>query len=528
MKLRLVQLLLFCCWCAADAFGQGAPPAAPPATERATVSANNTTTRTHVERFSTPEVRAERAEAEASTKLTADPNDAASLNARALARIHLGRYAEAHQDLQRAVTLQPNSADYRANLSHLLWKLGRPAEAVSAARAALQLDDKNFTAHYQLGRFLLLLGGDAKQLEEAARHLLRALEIDPRRSEVRFDLLTVYRTLGDAAQAIKQLKLLEDARPSDPRVVYASALLASDRADLNEAIRGFREALRLDPNLYGARQDLGLAYLKLKRWPEAVEAFAELARRQADSVEAAYFHALSLYNAGRIGDAEGEARRALRLEAGAAAAHTLLGIILASRGGSDVEANEALAQAVALNPSSFDAQFYLGRVRYALRDYAGAAASLRAAVALDARHPEARFFLGSALEAAGESEAALAEYQELVRIDPQSSVGQVGLGALLVKQGKTDEAIAALKRAISIDPKNFEAHWALGRSLMLAERFAEAADALNVATSLLPDRPDAHYQLGLALRRLGRAEEAARQFALVERLNAEFRARTKK
>ncbi|MDQ3585889.1 MAG: tetratricopeptide repeat protein [Pyrinomonadaceae bacterium] len=523
MKVRLVQLFITCCGCAvAQAFGQNVPSAAtPPGAGHATVVAP----RTHVERFSTPEARAERAEAEATAKLSANANDAGALNARALSRIHLGRYAEAHQDLQRAVALQPASADYRANLSHLLWKLGRPVEAVSAARAALHIDDKNFTAHYQLGRFLLL-GGDAKQLSDAAQHLRRALELDPRRSEVRFDLLTVYRALGDTANAGAQLNLLQAARPADPRVIYADALLASDRGDMAAAIRNLREALRLDPSLHGARQDLGLAFVKLKQWPEAVETFSDLSRRQADSVEAAYLHALALFNAGRVPAAEQEARRALRLNAGAAAAHTLLGIILASRGGADAEAGEALAQAVSLNPASFDAHLYLGRVQYALQDYAGAVASLRAALQLDGRHAEARFFLGTALEAAGDSAAALKEYEELVRFDSPSPYGLTGLGVLQMKQGKTEEAIDTLRRVTALDERNFEAHWALGRALALAERFNEAIESLQKAVALIPDRADAHYQLGLALRRVGRTEEAAREFALVERINKEFRSRT--
>lgn len=344
---------------------------------------------------------------------------------------------------------------------------------------------------------------------------------------MRFDLLTAYRTLGDSGQALAQLKLLEDARPSDPRVTYIDALLASDRNDMNAAINGFREALRQDPTLFGAWQDLGLAYIKLGRWNEAVETFSELAKRQPDTVEVAYFYALSLFNSGRAGEAEREARRALRIDAGTSAAHTLLGIILASRGGADAEAAESLSQAAALDPTSFDAHFYLGRVQYALRDYQAAAKALRTAITLNARHAEARFFLGTTLESAGESEAALVEYQELVKIDPQSAIGQVGLGASLVKQGKIDEAIAALGRAITLNPKIFEAHWALGRALALAERFDEAIKALQTAVALAPDRPDAHYQLGLALRRAGRTDEAAREFAIVERINAEFRARTK-
>jgi tetratricopeptide (TPR) repeat protein len=473
-------------------------------------------------------VRAERAERDADAKLLANSNDVEALNARAYARMSVGRYTEAYEDLRRAVALKPASAEYHASLGYTLWKIGRHAEAIEAERRAVKLDDKNFTAHYQLGRFLLFTGGQNKaQLTEAATHLRRALELDPRRSEVRFDLLTAYRTLGDAAQAFAQLKLLEDARPSDPRVTYIDALLASDRNDMNAAINGFREALRQDPTLFGAWHDLGLAYIKLGRWNEAVETFGGLAKRQPDAVDVSYFYALSLFNAGRATEAETEARRALRLDAGTSAAHTLLGIILASRGGADAEAAESLSQAAALDPSSFDAHFYLGRVQYALRDYQAAVKSLRAAVLLNARHAEARFFLGTSLESAGESESALVEYQELVKIDPQSAIGQVGLGALLVKQGKLDEAIAALGRAAILNPKIFEAHWALGRALALAERFNEAIETLKTAVALSPDRADAHYQLGLALRRASRTEEAAREFAIVERINAEFRARTK-
>lgn len=515
MRVRFLQFFIICFSSAAPIFAQTPAP--------------SPTVRSHVERFSTPQVRAERTEIDATAKLASNPNNVETLNARAYARMSLGRYKEAYEDLKRAVALNPTNAEYHASLGYTLWKMRLPTEAIEAERRAIKLDDKNFTAHYQLGRFLIFTaGGNPQQLTEAATHLRRALEIDPRRSDVRFDLLTAYRTLGDSAQAVAQLKLLEDARPSDPRVTYIGALLASDRGNLEAAITSFREALRQDPTLFGALQDLGLAYIKLGRWTDAIETFTELSKRQPDVVEVAYFYALSLFNAGRVAEAEREARRALRLDAGAAAAHTLLGIILASRGGADMEAGEALSQAIALDPASFDAQFYLGRVQYALRDFSSAAKSLRAAVNLNQKHPEARFFLGTTLEAAGESDAALIEYQRLVEIDPNSAIGQVGLGALQVKQGKIDEAITILRRALSLDPKIFEAHWALGRALMLAERFPEAIESLKSAVALLPDRADAHYQLGLALRRAGRAEEAKSEFAIVERLNAEFRTRTLK
>lgn len=482
--------------------------------------------RSHVERFSTPEAQAETLEREADAKLKANPNDAGALNSRALARMRLGRYAEALEDMRGAVAVEPKQAEYHANRGFALWKLGRLDEAAAAERFALTLDADNFTANAQLGRFLLT-GGNKENLKESVVFLRRALQTAPQRYEVRFDLLNAYRALGDAAQANAQLALLQQARPSDPRVVYTEALLAADRNNFEDAVALFRRALALDADFTFAQQDLGLALIKLARWSEAAEALSALVKAQPDSAEAAYLHALALYNAGRKDEAEREARRVFRINAGAAEAHALLGIILASRGGTaaNLEAAESLSQAVALDPNSFDANFYLGRVQYATQDYAAAIATLKRAVALDERHAEARFFLGTAFEKAGDSNSALVEYERLVALDPNSGIGLTGRGAVLVKQGKLDEAVAALQRAVALDDKNFEAHFALGRALALSERYVDSVAQLQQAVALLPERADARYQLGLSLRRLGRTAEAAREFETVNRLNAEFRSR---
>jgi tetratricopeptide (TPR) repeat protein len=508
MKVKGKVLVLVMLWCASATHAQTSPTAAP--------------MRSHAERFSTSEAKAEKIEINATTKLQTNPQDAAAFNERALARVRLHRYEEAYVDLSQAVELKPGDASYQANLGYVLWKLGRAGEAVAAERAALRLDDRNYTAHYQLGSFLLRLG-DSRDLEESAAQFRRALELDPRQYDVRFELIAVYRLLKDSTRAISQLLLIQDARPSDARVAYVRGLLAADRDDFPAAVNDFREALDRDRTLVGAWQDLGLAYVKLDRWADAVQAFAELSEQRADSVEAAYLHALALYNVQQHEAAEKESRRALRLNPGAADAYTLLGMILASRGNANAEAGEALSQAVALDAKNYDAVFNLGRVQYADKDYSGAVRSFRSATTLHPKSAEARFFLGTLLEINGDSAAALLEYEQLVKLDPNSVFGQVGLGALLLKQDKKAEAIAALQRAITIDAHNFEARWSLGRALILSERYAQAIETLQVAVGLEPKRVDAHFQLGQALKRLGRTEAANREFAIVEKLNLEFR-----
>src|SRR5437667_4409401 len=314
----------------------------------ASVSAQQPRERSHVERFSTPEAKAGRDETEASAKLAANPNDDQALSSRAIARIRLGRYHEAFEDARRAVSLKPADSDYQANLGYVLWKLGRPEEAINAERTALKLNPKNTTAHYQLGRFLLRLG-QQKDLNEAVGELRKALELDPRQYEVRFELIGAYRELGNLAEAAAQLDVLQVSRPTDPRVFYVTGLLDTDRTDLNSALKNFNEAITRDPTMFAAWQDLGLAYMKANRWTDAMNAFAELVRRQPNSVEAAYFHALALYNSDKTSEAESEVRRALRAGYCTADAATVLRIILTPRHNANRSAAEPLFKGITLN-----------------------------------------------------------------------------------------------------------------------------------------------------------------------------------
>ncbi|MGI9068843.1 MAG: tetratricopeptide repeat protein [Pyrinomonadaceae bacterium] len=438
--------------------------------------------RSHVERFSTPQMLAERAETDATSKLATNPDDAEALNSRALTRMRLGRYNEAHEDLRRAIALKPTNAEYQANLGYVLWKLGRATEAISAERAALKLDDKNFTAHYQLGRFLLL-SGDPKLLSEAAAHLRRALEIDPRRPDVRFDLLTAYRALGETAQAIGQLKVLKDVRPSDTRVTYAEALLSSDRGDMNAAIDGLREAVRLDPTLLGAWRDLGLAYIKLNRWAEAVETFAELTRRQTDSVEAAYLHALALYNARRFTEAESAARRALRLDASATAVHTLLDMIRNSTG-ANVEPTAARTYTAPRSSVASNSQAStvndIGRANDEFVD----------------QDAHALFKLATELARNGQYERAARLFTRVNELLPHTFEVLYNFGVTLYNLNRNDEAARALAEAADLNPSPADTHFWLAMTASARNDHANAIEEFKHAIEREPNRAEYHYLLG--------------------------------
>ena len=69
------------------------------------------------------------------------------------------------------------------------------------------------------------------------------------------------------------------------------------------AIQHYKEAVRLDPRLPGLHLNLGLAYFKSNRLPEAAAAFEEAVRADGNSFQARALLGMSYYGCARYADA---------------------------------------------------------------------------------------------------------------------------------------------------------------------------------------------------------------------------------
>jgi Tfp pilus assembly protein PilF len=79
--------------------------------------------------------------------------------------------------------------------------------------------------------------------------------------------------------------------PQEPRTQeavqrYNAGVGALARRDLEHALYQFRQAIRLNPNLVEAHQNLGITLLELRQPGEAAEAFAKALELQPDNLEA--------------------------------------------------------------------------------------------------------------------------------------------------------------------------------------------------------------------------------------------------
>jgi protein O-GlcNAc transferase len=481
----------------------------------------NSPERSHQERFAPPARAMEKAEADLTAKLAANPKDASLLGSRGLVRLQLNKMPDALADLRDASDAAPSSAQLHINLAYGLLLDQKLGESIAEARKALALEEKSYAAHALLGRALLASGGNSK---EPIEQFQRSLELYPDQPDLRFELVNALRTGKDFPAAGVQLRILKDQLPpGDARLEYAQGTLSADLGYPEAAVASFRRALQINPASQVVRQDLGATLVRIGRWSEAAATLGPLAMSQPNSYQMAYLNALALQNSQHSREAEVEARRALTLDVDSADAHTLLGLALSSQGQYD-EAIHELTRAAELAPNSFDAEFYLGRTLYARSDTAGAAATLQKAVNLRPEDAEARFLLGTILEVSGDREGAISEYQELQRTNPNDPRGFLGLGGILGKSGELEEALVQLRKAHELNPGGFEANMALGRVLAKAGKFEQSISYLLEAAKLSPVSPEVHYQLALSLEHAGRKSEATKEFAEVDRLNRQRRA----
>ena len=218
----------------------------------------------------------------------------------------LGKLEVAAREFERAVTLDPGSAEACLALGVTRKRLLLEDEAYPMLTRAVELAPEDPTARYQLA-LELLRRGDASG---AASHLLRAHEGQPRNQAILYNLTRALFKAGRRDEA------------AGYRAKLASMIAASDRAREHEldtarrhaeavrldqagrhaaAIDMYRSVLEYEPLNAVARRNLALALGRMGRWAEGIEELEAILRDDPDDAETARARGIMLDRARRDG-----------------------------------------------------------------------------------------------------------------------------------------------------------------------------------------------------------------------------------
>jgi len=142
-------------------------------------------------------------------------------------------------------------------------------------------------------------------------------------------------------------------------------------------------------------------------------------------------------------------------------------------------AKSCLITAITDDPTSEEAQFFLGLFYYNQNDFKLAISPLQAARTLSPKSPLPVFYLAMTEEALGDATQASDLYQRAETLSlgksPQSASILVAYGRFLLSLGRVQDAVEKYRRAIEEDPESRDAHYEL------AKEFDQEGDCKNAA-----------------------------------------------
>jgi Flp pilus assembly protein TadD len=187
---------------------------------------------------------------------------------------HRGSFAEAIENFEAALRMNPNDADAHSALGFAFAVEGRLREAFEQFDQGLRLRPRLATAHTGLG-LLLARQGD---LSAAADHFRRALESDSRDAQAHTNLGLILKKWGQWGEAATHFRQAVQVDPESEQAQHQWGLALAEQGELTEAAIHLRAAVRINPRNAQAHQSLGEALLRQGQTDEAEEHFKEARR----------------------------------------------------------------------------------------------------------------------------------------------------------------------------------------------------------------------------------------------------------
>ncbi|MGN0362914.1 MAG: tetratricopeptide repeat protein [Bilifractor sp.] len=274
---------------------------------------------------------------------------------------------------------------------------------------------------------------------------------------------------------------------------YAKGISALASEDYNTAISDFQTAIDTDGQDAEGYRGIGIAYLKLGNYAEAVDAFSKslnairypgqnqdfredvlLYQAQAYVEEAQYDNAMTIYNElldskehageayllrGRLyalenkfGQAGQDFQKAVELDDSYDVYMEIYNIY--TEGNRQADGTAFLKEVLNKKPSDADDYYQMGKVCYVLKDYENAENYLKTAI--EKKAAGAAALLGRVYLDAGDYDGATTFFQSCIDDGTGVSLGYNGLALIDILQGKYDDALQNVQSGLDTNEKDYQ------------------------------------------------------------------------
>jgi tetratricopeptide (TPR) repeat protein len=359
--------------------------------------------------------------------------------------------AKANEHLERAVRLNPNSAEARTNLAANLSRLGKLGPAEEQFRKAAQLEPENFDANHNLGEVYVRAG----KIADATPFLEKAQRIDPSSYDNGYDLSLAY-LLTDHTKDARELihALLQQKNTAELHNLLAE--VEEKDGNFVTAANEFEIAAHMDPsesNLFDWASEL-LVHRTLE---PSIEIFRQATERYPQSSRLAIGLGMALYSLGKYDDAVVSLLHATDLSPSDPRIYPFLSRAYDSSPGQADEVIKRFRRFAELQPRNGRALYY-----YAMSLWKGKRAQ---DPSLDLHQIESLL-------------------TKSIELDPTLADAQLQLGNLYSDQSRYADAIPHYKRALELNTDLADAHYRLGQAYVRTGEKDRAQQELQVYQQL--------------------------------------------
>ncbi len=317
---------------------------------------------------------------------------------------------------------------------------------------------------------------------------------------------------GRLKEAEAQYRKILRSAPDDAETLYSLGMLNYELGRKAPARDFLSNAVRRNPEHFGAQFNLANAYKEEGMCEKAIEHFRKAIGIRPDFAPAYNNLGNLLRDEGDTDGAETQFRQAIKLNPKLVSVNINLGNLLQAKGELDA-ALSCLRVAEEVGADNYLSHFYLAGVLAQKGDEQGATNSFQKAIQLNSDFAPAYNDLGTMYYKRDDLVQAERYYRMAQQRDPKCVEASNNLGCVLLDQGEHDEALACINQAIAIDPENVNAYYNLGNTQRALRNLGVAISCYKKALELQPDHVGANWEMALALLLMGEFTRGWIQYA---------------
>jgi tetratricopeptide (TPR) repeat protein len=341
----------------------------------------------------------------------------------------------------------------------------------------------------------------------------------------------------------------------DPATIFSQGAQALKDGEFSRADELFRRVIALDPKSGAAHINLGVIYMRERRWEDAlaelhqaetispkvsgiqlnigliyyrksdfdaaIEPFSKVLKLEPDSLQASYLLGLCYFFTNRY-KAAVETLAPLWKQESTNLNYLYVLSIAANKSSNTPLQKEAFDQMIAIGQNTPEFHLYAGKAWLAGHDTDQALEQFQMAAEAKPDLPLVHYFLGRTyLERYAYSEAE-ASLKKDASIEPEFAYNYEELGLLYVKLGQPEKAEMSFRRAIELNHELVNSYFGLARLYRDSAHYTDALEMLDHAEALAPQSASIHYTRGQVLTHLGERAQARQEFDMASKLLKSF------